>query len=49
MKALRLLLGLALISLSVFGVPEGCLVAASHGAARHTVPCKPETSIPVAP
>jgi hypothetical protein len=30
MKTLRLIFGLALISLCVFGVPEGCLVFASH-------------------
>ena len=50
MKTLRLIFGLALISLCVFGVPEGCLVFASHVSST-TQPVIPnvETSIAVAP
>ncbi len=35
MRFIRLLFAVALVSLCVFGLPEGCLVFASHAAGPH--------------
>jgi hypothetical protein len=49
MKTMRLIFGLALVSLCVFGVPEGCLVFASHVSSPSQPSSNVEMTLPIAP
>ena len=49
MNPTRLVFGVLLLSLCVFGLPEGCLVFASHEAAPALPVCDTEPSSRIAP
>ncbi len=49
MNPTRLVFGVLLLSLCVFGIPEGCLVFAAHGAAPRLPVYDMQPAGPIAP